>query len=486
MFERYTEKARRIIFFARYEASQFGSPYIETEHLLLGLLREDKGLCRRFHIGSDDSIRQEVEKYTTPHEKTATSIDLPLSNESKRVLNYAAEEADRLNDKHIGTEHLLLGLLHEKKFFAAELLSSRGVKIEAIREDIARTPHEIPVVDPVRIGPQKTRSVVSNFAPLTPLNPLVGREQELERVLHILGCRNAKNPVLVGELGVGKRTIVGGLARRISDCTAPSFLTDASVVELDMPPGGGIGIEWFDRLRDAILKASERGVILFVDDLHTPFDGVLGQTGAQLQAFLKQPIVSGQLQCISVATPDAYAKSIAEHGWLESCFQPVRIAPAKEDESLKVLRAIKKTYEDFHGVGYTDEALASAVAYTAACIPERRLPGKAVDVMDEAGAVVRMRAGVLPEDVAELQKRINFIVHRMQIAIANHEFEKARFYSDEERKQRENLQNARRQHKLEESAPALEVTVADIEGVVARWTGATVEAIRKSRRPPAS
>ena len=295
-----------------------------------------------------------------------------------------------------------------------------------------------------------------------------------------------KNPVLVGEVGVGKRTIVGGLVKRIDDCTVPTFLSDASVVEVDMPLGGDAGPEWFDRMRGAILKASERGVILFVDDLHTPVGGVFGQAAAQLQALLKQPIVGGQLQCISVATPDAYARSVADHGWLESCFQPVRVAPANEDESLKVLRAIKKTYEDFHGVGYTDEALASAVAYAAACIPDRQLPGKAVDVMDEAGSVVRMRAGVLPEDVAELQKRIAFIVHRMQVAIANREFEKARFYSEEERKERENLQNARRQHKMEESAPVLEVTVADIEGVVARWTGATIEAIRKARRPPAA
>lgn len=486
MFERFTEKARRIIFFARYEASQFGSPFIETEHLLLGLLREDKGLCRRFGIGSAESIRQEVEQHTILREKTSTSIDLPLSDESKRVFNYAAEEADKLNDRHIGTEHLLLGLLHEKKSFAGELLTSRGVKLDDVRDDIARTPHEIPAHAPVRIPPQKTHSPSPNLIPLSPLNPLLGRENELERMQQILGCRNAKNPVLVGEVGVGKRTIVGGLVKRIDDCRVATFLSDASVVELDMPPGGGIGIDWFDRLRDALLKASERGVILFVDDLHTPVGGVFGRTAVQVQALLKQPIVSGQLQCISIATPDAYAKSIADHGWLESCFQPVRVAPASEDESLKVLRTIKKTYEDFHGVSYADEALTSAVGYAAACIRERHLPGKAVDVMDEAGSVVRLRAGVLPEDVVELQKRIAFIVHRMQVAIGNHEFEKARFYSDEERKQRENLQNARQQHKLEESAPVMEVTVADIEGVVARWTGATIEVIRKARRPQGS
>jgi len=483
MFERFTEKARRIIFFARYEASQFGSPYIETEHLLLGLLREDKGLCRRFRIGSPDSMRQEVEQHTTLREKTATSIDLPLSNESKRVLGYAAEEADRLNHKHIGTEHLLLGLLREKKSFAAELLSSRGVKLEEVREDLARTPHEIPVHDPVRIPSRRTESSTPHLVPLTPLNPLVGRESELERVLHVLGCRNSKNPVLVGELGVGKRTIVGGLAQRISDYAVPAFLADASVLELNLPSWDELGVDWFDRLRDALPKGAEQGVILFVDELHTPVGGVFGRSAAHLHALLKRPIVSGQVQCISIATPAEYAKSIAEHGWLESCFQPIRVAAASEDESLHVLRAIKATYEGFHGATYSDEVLAGVVAY-AACIPDRRLPGKAVDLMDEAGSVVRLRYGKVPEEVQEVQKRVRFIVQRMQAAIANHEFEKARFYSEEERKERENLQNLLQKYKAAGTPSPTEVTVADIEGVIANWTGATIEAIRKARRPP--
>ena len=216
MFERYTEKARRVIFFARYEASQFGSPYIETEHLLLGLLREDKALTNRFlrSHASVESIRKQIEAHTTIREKVSTSVDLPLSNECKRVLAYAAEEAERLGHKHIGTEHLLLGLLREEKCFASEILQERGLKLAQIREELARVTQE-------KAPPQQRQresSLLAEFSrDLTQaamdgqLDPLVGREGELERVVQILCRRTKNNPVLIGEPGVGKTAIVEGL-----------------------------------------------------------------------------------------------------------------------------------------------------------------------------------------------------------------------------------------------------------------------------------
>lgn len=238
MFERYTEKARRVIFFARYEASQFGSPYIETEHLLLGLLREDKALTHRFLRGHDqvEDIRKQIEDHTTMREKVSTSVDLPLSNEGKRVLAYAAEEAARLSHQHIGTEHLLLGLLREENSFGAQLLKERGVMLSRIREELAAA-HEssAPAVE------RQTSSFIAQFsvsltrfASEEKLLPLIGREDEIDRIVQVLGRSTKNNAVLVGERGIGKRTIVEGLAQRFADGAGPTFLGPGLFIALDL------------------------------------------------------------------------------------------------------------------------------------------------------------------------------------------------------------------------------------------------------------
>jgi ATP-dependent Clp protease ATP-binding subunit ClpC len=481
MFERYTEKARRVIFFARYEAAQFGSPYIETEHLLLGVLREDKALTSRFIGPSAWDIRKEIEEYTTLREKTSTSVDLPLSNESKRVLAYSAEEAERLNEKHIGTEHLLLGLLREEKCFAAKLLADRNVKLDVVREELARKPHEPqpPAGFAERIVEAKAKAA-SSLVPVEALHPLIGRRDELDRVVHTLGRYRCKNPVLVGKPGVGKRTIVGGLVGRIADENVPGFLRERTVMELDLPPWEAMGSAWFEKLHGALPKAAENGAILFVDELHTDIDGVFGRNASHIQERLKRSVVSGQLQCISATTTAEYAKSIANHGWLESCFQRIDIAPANEADTAAVLNGIKHVYEDFHHVKYSDETLAAAVACAKMFLPGRHFPGKAVDVIDEAGSCVTFRQGEMPADVAELQKRIRFIAQRLEGAVQNHEFEKARFYSDEEKKERAGLRALMEKHNIDETA-VFGVTVDDIEAVISRWTGASLDVIRKAR-----
>ena len=486
MFERYTEKARRVIFFARYEASQFGSPYIETEHLLLGLLREDKALTNRFlrSHASIESIRKQIEGRTTIREKVSTSVDLPLSQECKRVLAYAAEEAERLSHKHIGTEHLLLGLLREDKSFAAEILHERGLRLSALREELSRVQN-----DKLTSTRAKETSLLTEFsrdltqaAMENQLDPLIGRENELERVIQILCRRTKNNPVLIGEPGVGKTAIVEGLAQRIADGDVPSFLADKRILALDLSlivAGTKYRGQFEERLKTIMKELMEaQNAVIFIDDLHTLVGAGSAEGSLDAANILKPTLSRGEIQCIGATTPAEYRKSVEKDRSLERRFQAVKVPPPTEAEAIKILFGIKDRYEKFHAVTYTDEALTGAVYHSSRYIPDRFLPDKAVDLIDEAGARVKLRQSSLPEEMIDVQKRIKFVVHRMENAIANHEFEKARFYSDEERKERENLRLLREKYNIDETAMGV-VTAEDIEEVVSRWTGVPVTAIKE-------
>jgi ATP-dependent Clp protease ATP-binding subunit ClpC len=486
MFERYTEKARRVIFFARYEASQFGSPYIETEHLLLGLLREDKALTNRFlrSHASIESIRKQIEGRTTIREKVSTSVDLPLSQDCKRVLAYAAEEAERLVHKHIGTEHLLLGLLREDKSFAAEILHERGLRLSALREELGRVQTE-----KVPNSRSKETALLSEFsrdltqaAMENQLDPLIGREAELERVIQILCRRTKNNPVLIGEPGVGKTAIVEGLAQRIADGDVPSFLADKRILALDLSlivAGTKYRGQFEERLKTIMKELMEaQNAVIFIDELHTLVGAGSAEGSLDAANILKPTLSRGEIQCIGATTPAEYRKSVEKDRSLERRFQAIKVLPPTEAEAIKILFGIKDRYEKFHAVTYTDEALNGAVYHSNRYIPDRFLPDKAVDLIDEAGARVKLRQSSLPEEMIDVQKRIKFVVHRMENAIANHEFEKARFYSDEERKERDNLRLLREKYNIDETAMGV-VSREDIEDVVSRWTGIPVNAIKE-------
>ena len=491
MFERYTEKARRVIFFARYEASQFGSPYIETEHLLLGLLREDKALTNRFlrSHASVESIRKQIEGHTTIREKVSTSVDLPLSNECKRVLAYAAEEAERLSHKHIGTEHLLLGLLREEKCFAAEILTERGLRLPMIREELQKTTQEKGPTQQSSKGQRGEQSMLAEFSrDLTQsamdqqLDPLVGRDSEVERVIQILCRRTKNNPVLIGEPGVGKTAIVEGLAQKIADGEVPSFLADKRVLALDLSlivAGTKYRGQFEERLKTIMKELMEsQNSIVFIDELHTLVGAGSAEGSLDAANILKPALSRGEIQCIGATTPAEYRKSIEKDRSLERRFQAVKVPPPTEEDAIKIINGIKDKYEKFHAVSYTDEAINFSVSHSSRYIPDRFLPDKAIDLIDEAGARVKLRQTSLPEELTEVQKRIKFIVHRMENAIANHEFEKARFYSDEERKERENLRALRDKYHLDDSSAGI-VTREDIEDVVSRWTGVPITSIKE-------
>ncbi|MFY9725568.1 MAG: ATP-dependent Clp protease ATP-binding subunit, partial [Bryobacteraceae bacterium] len=402
MFERYTEKARRVIFFARYEASQFGSPYIETEHLLLGLLREDKALANRFlrSHAAVESIRKQIEGHTAPREKVSTSVDLPLSHECKRVLAYGAEEAERLNHKHIGTEHLLLGLLREEKCFAAEILHERGLRLTTIREELQRAQSEKTPTRP------KESSLLSEFSrDLTQaamdnaLDPLIGRDYELERVVQILCRRTKNNPVLIGEPGVGKTAIVEGLAQRIAEGDVPSFLADKRILALDLSlivAGTKYRGQFEERLKTIMKELMEnQNAIIFIDELHTLVGAGSAEGSLDAANILKPALSRGEIQCIGATTPAEFRKSIEKDRSLERRFQAVKVPPPTEADAVKILFGIKDRYEKFHAVAYTDDAVETAVYTSSRYIPDRYLPDKAIDLIDEAGARVKLRQTTL-------------------------------------------------------------------------------------------
>ena len=382
MFERYTEKARRVIFFARYEASQSGSSYIETEHLLLGLLREDKALANRFlrSHAAVESIRKQIEGHTTIREKVSTSTDLPLSPECQRVLAYAAEEAERLRHKHIGTEHFLLGLLREDKCFAAEILHERGLRLATIREELARTPGKS-----VASNRPKEGSLLAAFSrDLTQaamdnsLDPLIGRDYELERVVQILCRRTKNNPVLIGDPGVGKTAIVEGLAQRLSEGTVPVFLADKRILALDLSlivAGTKYRGQFEERLKTIMKELMEnQNAIIFIDELHTLVGAGAAEGSLDAANILKPALSRGEIQCIGATTPGEFRKSIEKNRSLERRFQTVKVPPPSEQDAIKILFGLKDLYEKFHAVGYTDEAMETAVFTSSRYIPDRFLP----------------------------------------------------------------------------------------------------------------
>jgi ATP-dependent Clp protease ATP-binding subunit ClpC len=463
MFERYTEKARRVIFFARYEASQFGAPAIEPEHLLLGLMREDKTLTGRFFPRAQvsiESIRKEIEGRTLLREKISTSVELPLAPETKRVLAYAHEESDRLQHRHIGTEHLLLGLLREERSMAAEILYERGLRLNAVRDEIARQSG----VDARGSQKKDTPHLVEFSRDLTDdasndkLDPLVGREPEIERVVQILCRRTKNNPVLIGEPGVGKTAIVEGLAQRIVRGDVPSFLENKRILSLDLSlivAGTKYRGQFEERLKQIMRELIENPqYIVFIDELHTLVGAGSAEGSLDAANILKPALSRGEIQCIGATTPAEFRKSIEKDRSLERRFQAVKVPPPSEEEAVEILVGVRERYESFHQVHYTDDALQAAVYQSHRYIPDRFLPDKAIDVIDEAGARVKLRVRREQGNLADWNQLNDW----------------PRSYDGPS-----GIREA-----TEDALVSAEVTRDDVEDVIARWTGIPVTSLKEA------
>ena len=355
MFERYTERARRVLFFARYEASQLGSISIETEHLLLGLIREGKGLTSRIFARSHlslENIRKEIEGRTVFREKVSTSVEIPFSAETKRVLQFAAEEADRLLHNYIGTEHLLLGILREERSVAASILMEKGMRLNTVREDIVQLLNEKTTLTRVKETPllaefsrDLTESAMKNQ-----LDPLVGREHELERVQQVLCRRTKNNAVLIGEPGVGKTAIVEGLAQKIVYGDVPHFLADKRILALDISlivAGTKYRGQFEERLK-AIMKelTDNPNIIVFIDELHTLVGAGSAEGSLDAANILKPALSRGEIRCIGATTPAEYRKYIEKDRSLERRFQAIKVDPPGERETIEILLGVKDRYEN--------------------------------------------------------------------------------------------------------------------------------------------
>ncbi|HEX7721678.1 MAG TPA: ATP-dependent Clp protease ATP-binding subunit [Pyrinomonadaceae bacterium] len=467
MFERYTEKARRVIFFARYEASQFGAPAIEPEHLLLGLMREDKTLTGRFFPRAQitiESIRREIEGRTLLRERIPTSVELPLAPETKRVLHYSHEESDRLQHRHIGTEHLLLGLLREERSMAAQILFERGLRLAAVRDEIARQTgadarHRKDIPHLLEFSRDLTEDAANDR-----LDPLIGRDAEIERVIQILCRRTKNNPVLIGEPGVGKTAIVEGLAQRIVTGNVPSFLENKRILSLDISlivAGTKYRGQFEERLKQIMRELIDNPqYIVFIDELHTLVGAGSAEGSLDAANILKPALSRGEIQCIGATTPAEFRKSIEKDRSLERRFQAVKVPPPSEDEAVEILGGVRERYESFHQVRYTDEALEAAVRQSTRYIPDRFLPDKAIDVIDEAGARVKLRVRAEQGNLEALNAALT--------ADSLTEWERATY--------------GRAQAPIADDEDKIvmgEVTRTDIEEVIARWTGIPIVSLKE-------
>ena len=401
MFERYTERARRVIFFARYEASQLGAHSIQTEHVLLGLIREGKGLTQRLlNRGSVrmEEVRRQVEGRCRYGDQVSTTVEMPLSPEVKRVLALAQDEAEQLGHSYTGTEHLLLGLLREDTATAAEVLRENGLTLPFLREEIVRLLAE-------KTQPQARAKEtpllaeycrdLTDLAVRGKLDPVIGRRDEIERVIEILGRRQRNNPVLIGEPGVGKTALVEALASLIVQGEAPKPLLDKRVLALDLAllvAGTKYRGQFEERLKNLLKELAENpNVILFMDELHTLVGAGSAEGSLDAANILKPALSRGELQCIGATTPVEYRKHIEKDRALSRRFQMVTLKPPTEEETVEILRGLKSRYERFHGVVFKDEALEAAVSLSSRYMPDRCLPDKAIDVLDEAGSRVKLR-----------------------------------------------------------------------------------------------
>ncbi len=477
MFEKYNEKARRALFFARYEASKLGSRVIESEHILLGILREGEEtvseLLRRFQVKAE-VLRREIEGERVFVERISSTAELPLSEESKKILAYASHEAESMLHASVGSEHLLIGTLRVDGCTAQRLLARHGVELYNLREEVLAI-----VKDRESAGQEKELPYLSEYArDLTLLaaqgtfDPLIGREREVERIIQILSRRTKNNPILLGEPGVGKTAIVEGLAQRIAHGDVPHVLAKKRFLALDLSlvvAGTKYRGQFEERLKGILKELTENpDVIIFIDEIHSLIGAGSAEGSLDAANILKPALSRGDISCIGATTLREYRKYIEKDRSLLRRFQAIHIEPPSQDETYGILAGVKERYEAFHKVRYSDAALRAAIYQSTRYITDRQQPDKAIDVIDEAGAKVKLRRVRDTQNLRRLETDIHEVIREMKTAISDKDFDRAVYLREREIELREDVERMRG---ATDEEGVLEVTKRDIEEVIASWTG---------------
>jgi len=495
MSNRFTERAQRVILIAQEEAKRLNHDYVGTEHLLLGLIALGEGVAAQVlaNLGVDlRRVRAEVEKIVGTGDNILLLGEIPFTPQAKKVLELAVEEAQNLGHNYVGTEHILLGLIRQEEGVAARVLENLGVRLEVVRDEVINLLGETaqPFYGPQMPTPTKMRSRtptlddfgrdLTQMAREGKLDPVIGRENEIERLIQILSRRTKNNPVLIGDPGVGKTAIVEGLAQKIASGDVPEILIGKRVVTLDLAAvvaGTKYRGEFEQRLKNIIeeIRRAKNTVILFVDELHTVIGAGAAEGAIDASNMLKPALARGELQCIGATTLDEYRKHIEHDPALERRFQPVTVDPPSVEETINILRGLREKYETHHRVKFTEEALKSAAELSDRYISDRYLPDKAIDLIDEAGSRARLQSTVLPSQFKDKELEILKISKEKEEAISAQEYERAARLRDKEKELRRNLEDLKKKWREKRDLLIPTVTEEDIANIVSKWTGIPVQ-----------
>jgi len=490
-FDKFTDRARKVLTLAQDEAQRFNHNYIGTEHLLLGLVREGEGVAARVL----ENMNVELAKVRTAVEFIIGRGDRPVVGEvgltprAKRVIELAIDEARRLGHNYIGTEHLLLGLVREGEGIAAGVLESLGVNLDKVRHEVIRVLSQSSSAGPTQETKRasKTPTVdqlginLTELARSGKLDPVIGREKEIERVIQILSRRQKNNPALIGEPGVGKTAIAEGLAHRIINGDVPETLLNKRVLTLDigsLVAGTKYRGEFEERLKKIIEELrNTNDAVLFIDELHTLVGAGAAEGAIDAANILKPPLSRGELQCIGATTLDEYRKYIERDAALERRFQPVMVEEPTLEQTVDILMGIRERYEQHHKVAITDGAVQAAADLSSRYITDRHLPDKAIDLIDEAASRVRLRHASAPPALREAQKELDRVTKEKDAAINNQEYEEAARLREAEATSRETVEKLRAEWQSQVSSDQPTVDEEEIAQVVAMWTGIPVTRI---------